>query len=241
MAVKSIKRHGFKVSRVKWGSYHRIINSSFPPKDLFDDIAEPEDWALLGAGESKTNPRISESAGCLDLILIERRVSGVGSNYVMAPFTHISTDRAGRFHDGSFGAFYAANQFETAVIETAFHYGKFYRSTQEAPGWLVEMRELVGAMNNKLVDIRKGDYQEILDPNDYQASQAFAVEIRTQGNEGVVYPSVRDSSGECFATFYPDSMSIPSQGKHLSYHWDGARVDQIKVLGKENIVYKITE
>ena len=241
MAVKPFKLHEHKVSRVKWSSYHRIINSAFPPKDLFDDISEPEDWALLGSGESKTNSRISESAGSLDLIPLKRRVSGSGSNYVMAPFTHISTDRAGRFHDGTFGAFYAANKFETAVIETAFHYGKFYRSTQEASGWIVEMRELVGVINTKLVDIRVGDYKTVLDPDSYKKSQAFAIELRNNRHEGIVYPSVRDDSGECFVTFYPDVMTVPKQGKHLSYHWDGDRIDQIKVLDTENKVYKITD
>ena len=228
-----------KISRVRWRNYHRIINSAFPPKDLFDDIAEPEDWALICSGESKTNPRISESAGSLDLIPIERRVTGPGANYVMAPFTHISTDRVGRFHDGTFGAFYAANKFATAVIETAFHYGKFYRSTQEAPGWIVEMRELIGVIDAKLVDIRVGVHKAILNPNDYKKSQAFAVEVRDNGLEGIIYPSVRDSSGECFAAFYPDTMKIPKQGKHLSYHWNGERIDQIKVLDEKNTVFKI--
>ena len=230
-----------KVTRVQWSSYYRIINSSFPPKDLFDDISDPEDWILLGSGESKTNPRISESAGRLDLTPVDRRVTGIGANYVMAPFTHISTDRAGRFHDGTFGAFYAANQFETAVIETAFHYSNFYRSTREASGWIVEMRELVGSVNTRLVDVRKGDYQDVLDPDSYEQSQKLAIELRNNRYQGLVYPSVRDSTGECIATFYPDVVTIPAQGKHLSYHWNGDRIDQVKVLDVENIVYKITE
>lgn len=230
-----------QTAQIKWPSYHRIINSAFPPKDLFDDISEPEDWMLLGSGESKTNPRLSESAGNLDLIPQNRRVSGLGANYVMAPFTHISTDRSGRFHDGTFGAFYAANNFKTAVIETAFHYSNFYCATDETAGWIVEMRELIGSINSELVDIRTGNNRKILDPNNYKASQKLAIELRNNGYEGVVYPSVRDDSGECVATFYPDVMTIPTQGKHLIYHWDGNRIDQIKILDTENLVYKITE
>jgi|TARA_B110000240_G_C13422052_1_gene419930 hypothetical protein len=231
----------YHTTKLKWPNYHRIINSAFPPKDLFDDISDPEDWMLLGTGESKTNPRLSESAGNLDLISPDRRVTGLGSNYVMAPFTHISTDRSGRFHDGTFGAFYAANKFETAVIETAYHYSNFYRATHEIAGWIVEMRELTGSINSKLVDIRSGDHQDILNPNNYTASQKLAIQLRNNSYEGIVYPSVRDDSGECVATFYPDTITISSQGKHLIYHWDGYRIDQIKILGKENLVYKITE
>ena len=43
-------------TRVTWDRYHRLINSAYPPIDLFEDIADPADWLLLGSGESKTNP-----------------------------------------------------------------------------------------------------------------------------------------------------------------------------------------
>lgn len=105
-------------STVKWSEYYRLINSAYPPIDLFEDIADPADWMLLGAAESRSNARIAETIGNIDLIPLERRVGGAGSSYVMAPFTHVSEDRAGRFHDGTYGAFYAADSFETALFET---------------------------------------------------------------------------------------------------------------------------
>ena len=51
-----------------------------------------------------------------------------------------------------------------AVAETAFHKAVFFESTEEAPGWLAQMRELVGAIlsttcaargNSKTASIRK--------------------------------------------------------------------------------------
>ena len=36
----------------------RVIRILFPPVDLFEDIAAPEDWPLLIAAEQKTNPRL---------------------------------------------------------------------------------------------------------------------------------------------------------------------------------------
>jgi hypothetical protein len=41
--------------------------------------------------------------GNLDLVPVDRRVGGNGASYLMAPFTHVSTDRPSRFTDGSYG------------------------------------------------------------------------------------------------------------------------------------------
>src|SRR3546814_10144429 len=99
-------------SPVDWPAAVRLIESKYPPIDLFEDLAEPEDWELLAAAEAKTNPRIAETIGNLDLVPVERRVAGPGARYVMAPFTHCSPDRPGRFHDGHFGAYYAPGDLD---------------------------------------------------------------------------------------------------------------------------------
>jgi hypothetical protein len=167
------------VSRVAWPEARRMISSRYPPVDLFEDIADPRDWELLAAAESKTNPRVAESVGRLDLVPPERRVAGHGASYVMAPFVHVSPDRAGRFHDGSVGSYYAANRFETAVAETAYHKARFFRSTKEAPGWLAQMRELVGAIDNAFHDVRgRREFEACLDPDSYGASQELAAAAR---------------------------------------------------------------
>lgn len=220
------------VSRVAWPEARRIISSRHPPVNLFEDIADPRDWELLAAAESKTNPRVAESVGRLDLVPPERRVNGHGASYVMAPFVHVSPDWAGRFHDGSVGAYYAANRFETAVAETAYHKARFFRSTKEAPGWLAQMRELVGAIDNAFHDVRgRREFEACLDPDSYGASQELARRLRAGGANGIVYPSVRDEGGECVAAFWPDVVGRPVQGRHLAYHFDGDRVDLVRDEG----------
>jgi hypothetical protein len=54
---------------VAWRGAVRIIRSAWPPIDLFEDIADPADWPLLIAAEQKTNPRLMETIGNLDLFL----------------------------------------------------------------------------------------------------------------------------------------------------------------------------
>ncbi|MEP3296834.1 MAG: RES family NAD+ phosphorylase [Pseudoruegeria sp.] len=217
------------VSQVKWDRAVRIIRSVFPPIDLFEDIAEPEDWPLLISAEQKTNPRLMETIGNIDLIPATRRVGGGGASYLMAPFTHTSTDRPSRFSDGSLGVLYIANDFETAVHETAHHHGRFLVATNEKPGWVSQFRELLISVDAALHDIRSTsqDFREVLDLEEYTRSQNFADSLRSVGSEGVVYPSVR-GEGECVGLFYPDLAQNPVQGRHLAYHWDGTRVDLIR-------------
>ncbi len=229
-------------TRAGWGGYVRLINSAFPPIDLFEDIADPADWALLAAAETRTNPRVAETIGNLDLVPIARRVNGPGASYVMAPFVHCSPDRPGRFHDGHFGAFYAADSFETALAETIHHVGHFLKATREAPGWIAEMRELLGAVDTDLIDLRIARPADLLDPDSYAASQAFARQERAKGAEGIVYPSVRQPGGECIAAFWPNSVGMPRQARHFRYHWDGQRIDYARelTLTGDGRIYQIT-
>ena len=157
----------------------------------------------------------------------------------MAPFTHISPDNAGRFHDGNFGAYYAANVFEVSLFETIYHLEKFYAATEEDSGWITEMRELVGSIDAELVDIREGNYEHILDKGSYTASQKFARSLLSDGYEGIVYPSVRFEPGECFAAFYPDVMNKPKHGRHLIYYWNGKRIDKFRFLTGKQEIYRI--
>src|SRR3546814_4360135 len=98
----------------------------------------------------------------------------------MAPFTHCSPDKPGRFHDGSFGAYYAADNFETAIAEVTHHQAQRLSDSRDEPGWISDMRELVGAVRADLLDIRaKGGFEALLAPDDYAPSQVFRSEEHT--------------------------------------------------------------
>jgi hypothetical protein len=121
--------------KVEWQRAVRIIRSLHPPIDLFEDIADPDDWSLLISAEQKTNPRLMETIGNIDLVPPERRVGGPGASWLMAPFTHVSTDRPSRFSNGSFGVLYVGKAFEVALFETMHHHARFMTATEQQPGW----------------------------------------------------------------------------------------------------------
>jgi hypothetical protein len=220
-------------SRVEWPGARRIIRSLYPPIDLFEDIADPEDWPLLITAERKTNPRLMESLGALDLVPPARRVAGSGASWLMAPFTHVSRDRPSRLSDGGYGVLYLARRYETALLETMHHHARFMARTREAPGWTSQFRELVMDLDATLHDLRGGDpaFALALAPDSYAQSQALAEALRNGGSDGLVWPSARDPEGECAGLFYPDLAPAPRQGRHLDYHWDGAQVNLYRDAG----------
>jgi hypothetical protein len=224
-------------SPVSWTGARRIIRSLFPPIALFEDIAGPEDWPLLIAAEQKTNPRLMETLGALDLVPPARRVAGPGTSFLMAPFTHASRDRPTRFSDGSYGVLYAARRFETALLETMHHHARFMARTGEAPGWTSQFRELSLDIEAGLHDLRAGDpaVAPALDPDSHEASQVLGMALRAAGSDGVVYPSARNRGGECVGLFYPDLARNPLQGRHLDYHWDGMRVNLYRDAGSGEV------
>lgn len=225
------------VVEVQWRNAVRIIRSLHPPVDLFEDIADPADWPLLISAEQKTNPRLMETIGNLDLVPERRRVAGPGASYLMAPFTHVSADRPTRFSAGLFGVLYAGDSFEVALFETVHHHAKFMSQTNEPAGWTSRFREIMLAVDARLHDLR-GDnrrYQAALDPDDYAVGQGIGDRLRAAQSNGIVYPSIRFEGGECVGLFYPDCASNPIQGRHLDYHWDGVRVDLLRDLGSGRI------
>lgn len=215
------------VSRdVRWAQTFRIIRSIYPPIDLFEDIADPRDWEALLSAEEKTNPRIRLAVGDLGKVPAHRRVSGPGSSLLMAPFVHCSTDRPGRFTDGSYGIYYAGDSEEVALAETIHHHQAFMRATREAAGWTSDFRVLVGTIDRRLDDVN--GVPGVLDPDDYRASQVEGRVQRAAGSDGLLWNSVRWSGGQCIGLFWPDVISVPAQGRHYSYHWDGDRVDYVR-------------
>ncbi|UYN99656.1 MAG: RES family NAD+ phosphorylase [Devosia sp.] len=211
---------------VRWPKAWRLIRSIFPPIDLFEDIADPHDWEALASAESKTNPRIWAHLGRLDLVPPARRVSGPGASLVMAPFVHVSTDRPGRFTDGTYGVYSAGNREEVALREVAHHHARFMAASAEAPGWTSQFRMLVARLDTSLHDLR--DIAAVHDLLDYAMPQELGRQLREAGSNGVLYRSVRCENGECVGLFWPDLISTPVQADHYDFHWDGNSVDMVR-------------
>lgn len=208
-----------------WPAAFRIVSSAFPPISLFEDVLDPADLEIAYAIESLSNDRLLDEAGVLDRVAPEDRISGPGSSPVMAAFTHIGAPS--RFTDGSYGVYYCASSLEAAVAETCHHRTLFLAATQE-PSLELTMRVYRNRVVQRLHDIRVG-YEALhqADAASYPVAQRFARPLRNAGSWGLLYRSVRLPGSECAAIFRPRGVSIPVQGPHLRYVWDGTRISHV--------------
>lgn len=215
-----------RVARVAWSQATRIVASRYPPIEIFERVSgDPAIQDALIAAEQLVNPRRRAEIGEIHLVPPGERISGPGAGYVMAAFTHLNP-KGSRFSDASYGVYYAARNFETAVRETAYHFGRFAADSDDGPRY-EDMHVLVGRIGNRfhdLLSIPRARQAELLDPNSYALSQPFGAALRDGGSNGIVYPSVRHLGGRCLAAFRPSVVGLPVPGKHLQFHWDGRRV-----------------
>lgn len=209
----------------EWEHQYRIVASEFPPINFFETLVDSELMEELFYIEGLTNDRLRDEVGEIALVSPEDRVSGPGSTPVMAAFTHIGTES--RFSDGSFGVYYAGESLTTAIAETKFHRERFLGYTKEEPGE-IDMRTYVGEIGQAMHDIRIGhDELHDQDTGTYPVTQAFSREMNKVNSWGIVYRSVRSPGGECIAALRPPAVTIPHQGPHLSYVWDGSRIAHV--------------
>jgi len=212
------------LTRLQWEHQYRVISSEFPPINFFETLVDPDLIEELFYIEGLTNERLRDEVGEISLVAPEDRVSGPGSTPVMAAFTHIGA--ISRFSDGSFGVYYAARHLKTAIEETKFHRARFLACTREDAGE-IDMRVYIGEVAQPLRDIRAAEHEHLHDPEDWEPAQAFGLQMQTARSWGIVYRSVRDPGGECIAALRPPAVTIPRQGPHLSYVWDGTRIIRV--------------
>ena len=213
-------------TEIHWPRAWRIIPSKFPPTGLFDRVASPEDLEAVMQLEGMTNDRVREELGDLSLVPPEERIVGEGTQAIMAAFTHVKPEGS-RFSDGSYGVFYASYTMETAIAESRHGREQFLRATNEQPGD-IDMRVYNVRICGQPHDLRHvANSADIYQLSDYQAAQRLGAELRGQRSDGIIYHSVRDSSGINIAAFRPKILSQCTQERHLCYQWDGKHITHV--------------
>ena len=120
------------LAELRWSPTYRLVPSRFPPVDLFERVAAPEDLEVVFALEALTNPRLRQEVGEISLVPREERVGGPGTSPIMAAFTHLNP-YGSRFSAGHYGVYYAARALQTAVREVSHHQAIFLAATREPP------------------------------------------------------------------------------------------------------------
>lgn len=210
--------------------FYRIIYSRCPSVELYEGIAEENNYDILNDIEALTNPRAREANGITDMIPEEDRYSGKHQALVYAPFLHISKDKPSRFSDGSFGVFYCADSEECAIEETKYHSLKFYEATGEENA-VAQMRLLVGELDDSgLDDITSAENPDLYNTIDYTESQKYGLQIKNAGGDGIKYRSVRRQNSVCCAVFKPKIIKNIKDKKFYEYILKDGKIEVKNII-----------
>jgi hypothetical protein len=202
---------------------HRLINSKFPPINLFDDVASAGEFEALYALQSLTNPRLQTQAGNLALLSREEIPFGItGCSYAVAPFTHVNPEGS-RFSDGSFGILYLADHLDTAIAEVRYHQQAYWQRVKGLRYDRYVFLGLVAEFNEAgCRDALTLPAEHLLyHPKEYGASRTLGTALRAAGEPGLRYRSVRRPGAICWALLTPRHVASITQSIHLEMIWNG--------------------
>ncbi len=217
----------FRHVALNWNPAFRVIPTRYPAVNLFDRVAGPEDFAALHALEAMTNDRLRDELGEISLVPPAERLYGPGSGPIMAAFTHLNP-QGSRFSDGSYGVFYCAREKETAIAETRHHQARFMAATRE-PRMRLPMRLYSVEASGRAVDLRAASRREprLVDPDDYAYAQGIGRQLRAAGEQGILYPSVRQPKGQCLAALRTGILRNCRHAAYLEYDWNGQAIEAV--------------
>lgn len=216
---------------------YRLINSKYPPKTIFDDVADQDEFDAIYAIQALTNPRLRNDVGELNLVQPEKRPFGInGANYALGPFVHLNS-QGSRFSKGQYGVFYAAENIQTAIAETRYHQENYFRKVEGLKFDRIVMRGLKTIFSADLINIFNPLQMEQgwHDPNDYSSSQMLGDEVKKSEKAGVLYGSVRNNHKPCYALFSPEFISDVIQCSHYEYIWNGKTIIYTLKVTESNV------
>ena len=221
-----------KAVRTQWTPCYRIIASRFPAIEWYEKVADADDFEKLLQFEELFDPFVRSQVGEIDLVPKEEWVFGPGASYIMSAFTFVRAAGT-RFCDGTYGVYYAAEQLETAILETIYHNERVLREGHIGSENL-EMQVILADLEADLWDVRGPKFKHLHDPDlaTYGAGQALSRQARTEHRDGIRYRSVRRPAGECVAVLRPKVLARARVSQHLLYPWDGHRIDPNRVCVK---------
>lgn len=144
----------------------------------------------------------------------------------MAAFTHVGIES--RFTDGRFGIYYAGLDLDTAIKESSFSRARFLSATNEGKMTLT-MRCYTCKVDAEMFDLTAE--AKVQNPIDFKPAQAIAYQLKQQNAMGILYRSVRNSTGLCIAAMRTKALVPPAiQAGHYQFHWDGSKITHISKI-----------
>jgi RES domain-containing protein len=217
----------YPISRVSRSRTVRLIsNANHKPPVLL--ALAPTQGALekLEALESITSQRQQAQQKGIPGIAPGALAIGYGYSFVNAAFAY-TRPGGNRFNPREWGVWYSAFEHMTALQEVKYHLTRAIEASGAPFENETRYIELLADIDADFVDLRGIDpAPACLDADiaiGYPAGQKLSAEVRAQGQNGIVYPSVRHAGGVCLAVFWPGLIQNFQQGATWVLKWTGTR------------------
>jgi RES domain-containing protein len=219
-----------------------VVREAFPRTVRLVTTARLRDSVLLALVDQKELDALAEIEGATSQRLVAQQrgspaldskelIHGVPhATFVNAAFANAKPRELNRFNGPDRGAWYAALVVETALAEVQFHMTEFLARTGVFEA-TVEYAELFASFAGEFVDLRVDPEHPALSPDPaigYAAGNAVADSARSNGLNGIIYPSVRHEGGTCFAALFPHAVQSVAQGDVYRLAWAGDQTPTIK-------------
>lgn len=180
---------------------------------------------------------LAELEGATSARLIGQEIGTGGTNpkellfgvphavFINASFAYAKPRMLSRFNGPTRGAWYAALALETARREVLFHMHAFLAAAGDFHA-TVEYVEMLASFAGRFVDLRGIDPAPLcLHPDQaigYPSGNALAEATRSEGLNGIIYPSVRHAGGTCIVALWPHVVQSVVQGDVYRAAWTGS-------------------
>lgn len=197
---------------------HRLIPSKYSSASAIENLPLPPDvLADLSEIDAATNERKAAEQGRNSAIGPSELLFGVPyAQIVNAAFCHPGP-HGGRFNGSQRGAWYAGLEIETSIAEVTFHRKRFLADARIRDWLTFNYVDFLADFHGTFHYLETAEIDMCLRPDPvpqcYQASQDLANRLLYAGSNGIVYPSVRRSSGTCIVCFRPALVFNPRQGE----------------------------
>ena len=203
----------------------RLVSSARLRDAVLAPLADSADeLALLAEIEGATSSRLVAEERGLGALSSDELVHGVPhARFINASFAYAKPREPMRFNPADRGAWYAALALETCVAEVGHHLTKALADAGDFNA-VVEYGEMLASMSGVFFDLREAAGNPALDPDPakgYAAGNVLAARARTEGHNGIIYPSVRHADGTCIAALWPNVVQSVVQGAMVRLTWSG--------------------
>lgn len=207
----------------------RLISTALIGEAAMTPLADDDDeLAILEEIERLTSARqtaILPIPGGLNPAELLTEADGYGWTYINAAFCYTRATGS-RFNGPERGAWYAGcggTAVVTAQMEVSWHLTRELAATGVYQNITV-YRELFAGFTARLHDLNGNEGDDALNADPavaYPAGQILAQDVLASGGNGFLYPSVRNTGGNCLVALRPRLVQNVRQGDTWLFEWTG--------------------